>query len=407
MKYKKKVIKGISWLSAFQFITRIVSLLKFAIIARFISPSDLGIYGILVLIVGVSEVYSELGINNYLIQSKNIKKVIDYTWSIQLIRGILLSIVIVTLAYPLSIFFKRNELFFLIPLASIIPLIKAFENIYVVSFTKELNFNKEFYYRSVTIISDFIFTVLFVILIRNYMGLILGLIISTLIGVFYSWIIGLKKPRIKYDLVIFKKIINSAKWMNFNSILYYTTNQLDVIFISRLMNISSLGIYQISQKFSYAPMLEIADIFGKVTFPTYSKISSSLKRLGNSYLKMTFVLFIIELIVGLVLFLFSREIIILFLGKKWIGAEGIFKLFILYGLVSSIIGTNGSLFYSLRRQDILTKISLLRIIILIPLMFLLTKQYDLNGSVAALLISIIIIFPISIYYTVRLLKGDL
>lgn len=407
MKYKEKVIKGITWLSAFQFITRIISLLKFAIIARFISPSDLGIYGILVLVIGITEVYSELGINNYLIQSKNIKKIIDYTWSIQLIRGTLLCLAIIALTYPLSIFFKRNELIFLIPIISTIPLIKAFENIYVVRFVKELKFNKEFYYRSVTIIADFLFTVLFVILIKNYMGLILGFLMSTLTGIIYSWIIDLEKPRIKYDLDIFKKIIHSAKWMNFNSILYYTTNQLDVIFISRLMNISALGTYQISQKFSYSPMLEIADIFGKVTFPTYSKISSNLQRLKKSYLKMTFVLFAIELIIGLILFLFSRELIILFLGKKWIGTEGIFRLFILYGLISSVIGTNGSLFYSLKRQDILTKISLLRLLLLIPIMPLLINNYDLSGSVAALLISIIVIFPLSIYYTVKLLKGNL
>lgn len=122
---------------------------------------------------------------------------------------------------------------------------------------------------------------------------------------------------------------------------------------------------------------------------------------------MTFVLFAIELIIGLILFLFSRELIILFLGKKWIGTEGIFRLFILYGLISSVIGTNGSLFYSLKRQDILTKISLLRLLLLIPIMPLLINNYDLSGSVAALLISIIVIFPLSIYYTVKLLKGNL
>ena len=78
MGYTNKAIKGISWMSAFRGITRIMAFAKIAVLARVLTPSQFGVFGIASLVLVFLEVLTETGINVFLIQSqKDINKYIN------------------------------------------------------------------------------------------------------------------------------------------------------------------------------------------------------------------------------------------------------------------------------------------------------------------------------------------
>lgn len=385
--------------------SRVIGLIKIAIIARILTPHDFGTFGLIVLAVGISEIFSDLGIQTFLIQSKkNTDAYINSGWVLQLIRGALLTVIIIILAQPLSLFFKQSDLIFLIILGALNPLIKGFENLYVIKFQKELMFHKELIYRLVIVIADFIVSIIFALLTHSVMALIIGMLASSLVGVLYSWIFIKEKPLLDFNLNKIKQIMHFSKWTTTNGIIYYLTTQLDSIIIGKFMGTANLGLYQISQKFSLTPMQEIADIFGKVSFPFYSKISHDLQRFKKAYLKTLLGLIFIELGVGIVLYLFSKTIILILLGSQWIGTDALFKLFVVYGFFAAIIGTNGAFFLSVGRQDILTKLSLLRIVVLIPTIIFGVSYLGTQGAVYALLGSLILIAPLSFILIILLLK---
>jgi O-antigen/teichoic acid export membrane protein len=283
--------------------------------------------------------------------------------------------------------------------------VQGFENSYVANFQKELYFHKEFYYRLLIIVADFIVSVSITLITKSVYGLIFGLLFSSLAGTIASWILLSDKPKFRFDLKQIKTIMSFGKWINLNSIFYYITVDLDTVVIGRVMGVASLGLYQIGQKFSFTPLQEIADIFGKVTFPVYAKISDDSKRLAKAYLKILFSLAGIEIIISVILLIFAKEFILILVGPKWLVTEGIFRLFVVYGLISALVGTNGSLFLSIGRQDFLTKLSLFRVIILLPLIILGVHYFGLNGAILALIVSLLIIAPLSILNTIRLFAG--
>lgn len=52
MGYFKDAIKGVSWMTALSGITKAVAVFKIAILARILSPSQFGSYGIALLVLG-------------------------------------------------------------------------------------------------------------------------------------------------------------------------------------------------------------------------------------------------------------------------------------------------------------------------------------------------------------------
>ena len=71
MGYLKDTIKGITWMTALQAIIKVVAIGKIAVLARILSPSQFGSYGIALLVLGFLEVLTETGINIFLIQEKD------------------------------------------------------------------------------------------------------------------------------------------------------------------------------------------------------------------------------------------------------------------------------------------------------------------------------------------------
>ena len=71
MGYLKDTLKGISWMTGLQVLVKAVAVGKIAVLARILSPSQFGSYGIALLVLGLLEVLTETGINVFLIQERD------------------------------------------------------------------------------------------------------------------------------------------------------------------------------------------------------------------------------------------------------------------------------------------------------------------------------------------------
>ena len=156
MGYKKDVIKGISWLSSFRILTRGISFIRTAIIARILSPEQFGIFGIAVIVLAFVEMLTETGINIFLIQKKeSIDKYIDTAWVTSIVRGIVIAVIMVIAAPFIASFYQSQQVTTLIYVASLVPFIRGFINPSIAKFIKDLQFKQEFVYRtSIFVIQD-------------------------------------------------------------------------------------------------------------------------------------------------------------------------------------------------------------------------------------------------------------
>ncbi len=407
MGYFRDTFKGISWIGSLRVSTRLLAFLKIAILARILLPEQFGLFGIASLALAFLEILTETGINVFLVQSKiNLKKYINTAWVIAIFRGILISSVIVLASSLITSFFKSPGSYSLLLLISLVPLIRGFLNPAIIKFQKELEFNKEFFFRFFVFSCDAFFAVLITLIIRSASGLVWGLIAGGLLEVLLSFIVVKPIPKFVIEKAQVRKILGRGKWVTAAGIFNYLFRQGDDIVVGRLLNVTALGTYQIAYKLSTLPITEVSEVFGKVTFPVYVKISDDIIRLKRAFVRTTLTISALVIPIGLILFFFSKEIVLIVLGGNWLAVVPALKVLSIFGMVRAISGSSSALFLAIKKQEYVMVVTLVSILGLAISIVPLVVKFGIVGAGLSALIGSITALPIIIFYLARVF-GDL
>ena len=379
--------------------TRILSLLRIIILARFfLSPYEFGLFGIITLILSFLEILTETGVNVFLIQEKeNFEKYINSAWIVSIVRGIIIACILCVFAYPSALFFKSSPVTLLLITTAIIPFIRGFINPTEVIFQKELYFKKEFIFRSIIFTIESLAIILFAFLMHNAYALVFGMIVSAFSEVLISFLFIKPTPRFKFNFDEFKKIFHKGKWVTMYSIFQYFAENGDDIVVGRILGTSPLAIYQTAYSFSTLPVSEITDVVSKVTFPVFTKIGGDRDRLLKAFLKTTIFISIFSILLGLFIILFPTQIILATIGAKWLSVASLLPLLTIYGICRAIFGSFSTLFLSVGKQKFVAVMTFVRSITLVLTVVPLTLLFGLEGTVIAALISVLVEIPVILY----------
>jgi len=405
--YIKDAIKGVSWMGTLRVLIRGLGFFRIAILARLLTPSQFGIFGIAALVLSFLEIATETGINIFLIQVKeNIDDFINTAWIVSILRGILISFAIIISAPLIVNIFNLSEVYPLLIWVSMVPLIRGFINPSIVKFQKELMFKKEFILRTTLYTLDAVVVIIFALITRSALSLVIGLIFSSLLEVLLSFIFVKPRPIFHLDIGKAKKIISRGKWITGFGLFDYLFQNVDDFFIGKIMGTSPLGVYQVAYKISSLPVSEIADVFAKVTFPIYSKFESDKKRMKNAFIKTLTVSAVLMLSFGILIFLFPLQIISILLGSNWLEAVDVLKVLAVYGVLKGLTGISQTLFLAIGKQEYITFITFITLLGLSVAIIPLINKYGIIGAGTSAVIGSIFGLIITIYFTFRYFKND-
>jgi len=359
MGYTKEALRGITFIGLIRVVTRVLSLVKTIVIARILSPYQFGLFGIATLVLVFVEILTETGVNIFLVQKKeNIDKYIDTSWIVSIIRGGIISIVILASSSFVSNFFNAPNSFNLLLLISVVPFLRGFINPSIVKFQKELRFSLEFYFRTSTFFIETFFSIFLVILTKSVEGLIWGMIIAVFFEIFISHLMIKPRPILSFNPQLFKEVVGFGKWITASTIFNYFYQHGDDMAVGRILGPRFLGVYDMAYRISLIPITNIADVVFRVTFPVYVKISDDIQRLRRAFVRSLIFVILLVLPICSVLFFFPKEIISIILGDKWLEAASILRILAIFGFVRAISVFSSTVFLSLQKQNITTLISL-------------------------------------------------
>lgn len=404
MGYARHAIRGMSWVGAFRLSTRAFSFIRTAIIARILSPSQFGLYGIAALLLSMIEILTETGINIILVQSKEkIEEYIDTAWIVSILRGIIISLVIFLSSFFVAQFFSAPEAVSLIMLVSVVPLIRGFINPAVAQFQKELQFDKEFYYKTSIFFIESIFTILLVVTLQSPIALIWGLIGGALFEVIISFLYIRPLPKIAFDFQVMKHIISRGKWVTMAGIFSYFFQNGDNIVVGRMLGTGALGIYEMAYKMAMLPITEISNVIVRVTFPVYVKIVDDKARMRKAYFKSLFFVTAFCVPIGLVFLLFSQELVHIILGPKWSAAAPVFQILAIVGVLLAILGDSGAVFLAHKKQEYTTINTFVGLFVMALLLIPFTNMFGLIGAGLAVIAGALAMIPVTLYLLAKLL----
>ena len=395
MGFLKETIKGISWMGSLRIFSRLLTLLKTAILARLLVPAQFGVFGIVTLTIALFEILTETGINTVLIQEdKNIKPLVNTAWVISIFRGILISFLVCLGALPLANFFSSPQAINFLFLASLVPLIRGFINPSIVKFQKNLEFRKEFNLRLAILLIESLTAIVGALWTRSIVSLIFALIVGAGLEVVFSFVFCRPRPHFIWEGQKAKKIISQGKWVTLTGVFSYLVDQGDDAVVGKILGMGSLGLYQMAYKISNLPFTEITDVASQVTFPVYSKITQDKTRVKRAF-KKTLLAIVFLVVPGVAIIFFFPELIIkIILGEQWLGAAQALRVLALFGLTRAIGGSVSPILFAFKKQDVAARINLAKLFFLALFIFPLTLKFGVSGTAMAVLASSLLVQPL-------------
>ena len=381
--------------------TRIATLIKTAILARILMPSDFGQFGIAALSLGFFETLTETGINQAVIHSdRKTEELVDSAWVVSIIRGGLISILIFVASWPVSNFFHDTDIKSLIWLTALVPLVKGFINPMVIKFIKELEFSRELKFRSILVVVDIITAVAAALVLKSATALVLALLAVGGFEVLMSFLWFSVRPRMKFRPEYLKEILGYGKWVTLSGILSWAASEVDDLVAGRWFGVSALGIYQAAYKISTLPVTEISGTVNQVAFPVLSKVKTERERFWKVFGGSISLISLISLIGGVILWFFPSQVVAILLGKQWLEAVPLIRYLAVFGIIRSLESGLQPAFLAMGKPQVASWGNAIKVIVLVIGLSVWGRGGILGVALAAL-VSGAAVIP---YYLINLAK---
>lgn len=400
---QKKAIRSGFWVGISGFGINVLTLVRSIVLARLLMPDVFGLMGICLIVMQGIEVFTQTGFGAALIhRQKSFEEAKDTAFTLMILRGFILAFVTFLIAPLVANYYERNVLDLIIKIIAISFIFNGFHNINTVGLQKELDFKRLTYLEHGKAVLSFIIVVILAYFFRNIWVLVIGLVTTSFIGTILSFVIIPGKPRIRLDKKLTKELFGYGKFITGLSVVLFIATGIDKALIGKLLGMEALGYYVLAYTLAIFPATQVSKLTSKVMFPVYSKAQNNLPVLQDAYLKVLKLVGSIAIPLAAGIAVLAPEIISVIYGEKWIPAVGALQVLCVYGGFRAIVSLNGYLFNGIGKPNIPFYISSLRLLMIILLIYPLTKKFGLVGASFSITVSMVTQFFIGTYFFTRI-----
>lgn len=399
----KKMARGAAWMVSFKFLERGLGLISTIILARLLIPEDFGVVAMAISLIAVSELLGAFSFDLVLIQRKGADHShYNTAWTLNVILACAATIVIVAMAGPVADFYREPRLVPVIYLLAIGSLVEGFENIGVVEFRKQLQFDKEFRYRILKKIAGFSIAVPMAFLLRNYWALVFGTVFGRIVGVAFSYWAHAYRPALSLQRV--RELMSFSAWTFINNLVDFAHQRSADFVLGRLAGAAPLGVFRVGYEFANLPTTELVAPINRAVFPGYAALSTNRDELQRSYLHVLGLIALFAVPAGLGIAALAEQITLLLLGPNWIAAIPIIQIVAFYGITHALQANLYSVYLAIGRPSLRTITSSISMALCLTLTIILAKKNGAIGAAAAYLIAELITAPLNFLIVSRTLK---
>jgi lipopolysaccharide exporter len=384
---KQRALRSAIWVSLLRASARGLSIVQTIVLARLLAPKDFGLYGIALLVLNTLDAFTQAGIEGALIQKEgDVRAYLDTAWTINVLRGAALALLMVLLAPLASSFFSEPRVDNVLVALAIVPFLSGLRNIGIVYFQKDLDFRKQFVLEVATAILAFVGTVVAAFTLRNVWALVVAAALYHGLGAIASFLVHPYRPKPQIQLDRARTLFDFGRWIFGTKILKLFIMQGDDAYIGRVLSATALGFYQVAYKMSEMPMDEVGKVVSSVTFPAFSKLHDRISELRTAYFRSLQLNSIITIPAAAGMIVLSRQIVLVLLGDKWQGITPVVQVLVVLGVLKHM-GNFAALYKGVGRPDLSFYESIIRLSTMIAAIYPLTRLYGIVGTAESVLVA--------------------
>ena len=365
MSLKKKAIAGTMWTTISSMFLALIQVLRLSILTRFLERSDFGLVAIIVLVLGFTHIFADLGVSVSLFSRQDVsKKEYSSLYWVSLILGISIYCILFSLTPIIAGFYKMPQLNALIPLMGIDLIITTAGRQFRVFSQKQLQFKK----LAIIDISCSFLSLGIAVWIAVCNGGVYSLILSTLSASLMATILlvitGLKTHPMTFYINVKegREFYKIGIYQIGSEILDYISSQLDILIIGKIMSLNDLGIYNLVKQLALRIYNIIIPIITSVAVPLLSTINDNSDELSAKYIKMVRTVAFVNIPIYTIVAILAKEVLTILYGSAYTPYYSYLQILCFWGAIIAVMSAASSIVIIRGRTDLGFKWTILRIL---------------------------------------------
>jgi PST family polysaccharide transporter len=402
-KLTSQILTGTSWLLASRLVSNVLGLASTLIAARLLIPEHFGLMAIGMSVFAMASAVVELPVGAALVQMKSATKAdFDTAWTINVLRGLIVSVLMMAAAWPVALIAGDPRLTGLVMGLAAYPLVTGLRNSWFEQYIRDMDFRREAFLDVVTKVVSLTVVVGVAWSTRSYWALPLSVVAAALAGTLLSYILRPQLPG--FSLASFRKFFGFSVWIGLGNVADSVRDAATTFFIGRFLGTSKLGAFAVGSQFGERLELVLYTPMERTLFAAFSSIQDDAARVRAAYLRSIHIGFAIILPVCAGMALLSHEIIAVALGPDWSVAALVLAFSAPITAVYLIAGLSNSLANALGHPKALFRYKLIAALLHVPVLAIGVIQYGLIGALCACAITALVWYLFSIH-TVSKITG--
>lgn len=359
-------------ISAFTLVlVQVTSLLTTLLLARLLSPEEIGIYAAGTVLTGFLVMFAEGGLRGALIQRQTeIEDSADTVFWATAATGVLMSLGALAASPLVTLLFRDPLAGEIAAITSGMLLMHALTNVPDGLLQRQFNFKRRLIVDPARAIG---FGAVAVVLAASGFGvwsLVIGNYASMAVWLVGTWVLGRWRPgRGRASYRLWRELARYAYPLLIQSVVWQIREAGQAALVGRFLGTASLGQFRYGRRVGLLPTQAVVQVGSYVLFPAFSRLADDPERLKQAFLRSLRWLWLATAPVAAMIIALGEHAVVILLGDRWREA-GVFLVAMAgYGATIGLKATAGEVIKGSGRSRLLNRVSVVQLVLGLGLVF--------------------------------------
>jgi lipopolysaccharide exporter len=397
------MVRGAWWSLIARWGVRGIGLVNTMILARLLTPADFGIVAMAMMIRGLLDNLTRVGVAILVIRDSDVSDEFnDTAWTMQILQGALIGAILAAAGPVAARFYGEPRVIPVMNVLALTAFASGMTNIGVILLRKDLDFARDFNFQIASRLATFAATVALAFTLRNYWAIIVGQLVGQVLIVAISFVLHPYRPHLSLQRA--REFLKFGASVIPYNLAFFLTGKVDVLAVGRIASASVLGAYSVASELAAMLTRELVATVGRGLLPNYAKLVHDRGRLSEAYLIALNATWMVCVALGIGLAAVGPEFVSVVLGEKWTHAIPFVRWLAVYSVLGCLLETmTGHILIVMGYERLSAVLTCLRLAMLMPFILLGARTGDPKTVAIAAVASSVLSFPLVSFYLVKCL----
>lgn len=313
----QSLISGIAWTGTFRWAGQLVAWAATLIVARFLTPSDYGVFGVSTLFLGFLTMLADFGIGAAVVNLRGLSRAaVAQINTVSVLFGAGVCAIACAFAWPVGRFFGMPQVTPVIMVMSLTMMISSFRTVPWALLQKDLRFKRLAAFESIQVVLVSGLNVVLAYRGWGYWTLVLSAITSSTI----TTGLALRYHAEPFARPTWRTISEPLRFSSsiiVQKVAWYTYTSSDAIIVGRVFGSAVLGTYSLALTLADTPIQKVNEILSRVMPGIFSAVQDDKAALRRYFLAVTQILSLAVFPACIGMCLVSDDFVRVVLGPRW------------------------------------------------------------------------------------------